>query len=86
MNKPGEAIVEKRAGHCWRCGAPFALGETITMVRARFLWRSSWDGEIHRHLQARWGSICPSCTSEDERAGASERVICEGCSQPANAP
>jgi predicted nucleic acid-binding Zn ribbon protein len=61
---------------------PFPLGETITMVRARFLW----DGEIHRHLQAGWGSICPLCTSEDERASAPERVVGEGCSQPLATP
>ena len=62
------------------------LGETITMVRARFLWRSSWDGEIRRDLEARWGSMCPSCTSEDERASAPERLVCEGCSQPLATP
>ena len=56
------------------------------MVRARFLWRSSWDGEIRRDLEARWGSMCPSCTSEDERASAPERLVCEGCSQPLATP
>lgn len=60
MNKPDETIVEEKAAHCWRCGAPFALGETITMARARFLTRSSWDGQIHRHFQASWASFCPS--------------------------
>jgi hypothetical protein len=55
-------------------------------VRARFLWRSSWDGEIHRDLQARWGSMCPACTSQDERDSAPERLVCEGCSQPLATP
>jgi hypothetical protein len=86
MNKPDETIVEERAGHCWRCGAPFALGKTITMARARFLFRSSRDGQIRRYLEARWGSFCPSCTSQDERDSAPERVICEGCSQPLATP
>ena len=86
MNKPDETIVVENAGHCWRCTAPFALGDTITMVRDRFLWRSSWDGEIHRDLQARWGSICPACTRREERANAPERLVCEGCSQPLATP
>ena len=81
-----EALVEERAGYCWRCWKPFTLGETITLVHDRFFWRSSYDGEIHHDFQARWGSMCPLCTSEDERASAPERMLCEGCSQPLATP
>lgn len=81
-----EALVEERPGYCWRCWKPFTLGETITLVHDRFFWRSPYDGEIHRDFQARWGSMCPLCTSEDERASAPERMLCEGCSQPLATP
>ena len=55
MNNPDEPLVEENAGHCWRCVAPFALGDTITVVRARFLYRSSYDGQIRRDVEAEMG-------------------------------
>lgn len=80
-----EAVIEKRTGHCWRCGAPFAPGELITLVRDYFL-RRLLDGTIYRSKFAEEGTMCPRCTTPEEAAAAPYTLNCYGCGLPMATP
>lgn len=80
-----EAVVERRPGHCWRCGAPFAPGALIALVYAQYRPRLS-DGTLGRFALPHWGCICPRCTTPDELTRLPARFACEGCNQPLAVP
>lgn len=80
-----EAIVEDKAGHCWRCREPYVAGELITPVYGCFLFRSPINGRVHRYRE-QWGTMCPHRTTEAELARAPRRVNCHSCGQPLATP
>jgi hypothetical protein len=79
-------LVENKPGQCWRCRTPFSPDDLVTLVGRNFHYCSRSDERVYRNPNFEWGTMCPRCTTAQERASAGRRLNCEGCRQPLAMP